>query len=63
MNPHNLTTSVNKPPDIIDQREGHREPPLREHFHLLVKCRDENEQRQLYEHLTATGHDCRVLSL
>jgi hypothetical protein len=63
MNPHNLTSSVNKPPDSTDQREGTGEPPLPESFHLLVKCRDEPQQRELYERLTAQGHDCRVLSL
>lgn len=43
--------------------KGNREPPLAESFHLLVKCNDEDEQRNLYERLTAEGRSCRVLSL
>lgn len=30
---------------------------------VVVECQDEQEQRQLYERLTAEGHKCRVLAL
>jgi hypothetical protein len=32
-----------------------------EQFHLLVNCRDEVQQRRLYEWLVAKGYACRVL--
>jgi hypothetical protein len=34
-----------------------------ERFHLLVDCRNEANQRKLYEQFTAQGFDCRVLVL
>ena len=33
---------------------------LTEKFQLLTDCRDEAEQRSLYEELTSRGHVCRV---
>jgi hypothetical protein len=35
-------------------------PPI-DRFQLLVYCRDEAQQRRLYELLVAQGHKCRVL--
>jgi hypothetical protein len=32
-------------------------------FDVLVECRDEAQQRALYERLTAEGLSCRVLTL
>jgi len=32
-------------------------------FELLVQCRDEADQRALFERLTAEGYSCRVLTL
>ena len=39
----------------------HREILLPESFQLLVDCRDERDQRDLYERLVAEGYSCRVL--
>ena len=36
---------------------------LREIYHVLVECRDEREQRRVYEELKAKGLKCRVLTL
>jgi hypothetical protein len=32
-------------------------------FQLVIECRDENQQRELYERLTASGHVCKVMTL
>jgi hypothetical protein len=32
-------------------------------FQVVVECQDEDQQRQVYERLTADGHKCRVLTL
>jgi ParB-like chromosome segregation protein Spo0J len=34
-----------------------------ESFQILVDCRDESDQRTLYERLTAEGYRCRVLTI
>jgi len=36
-------------------------PPPPDRFQLLVRCRDEVEQRRLYQMLIAKGLTCRVL--
>jgi ParB/Sulfiredoxin domain len=36
---------------------------IRETFEVVVECEDENEQRRLYERLTAEGHACRLFTL
>ncbi|HTQ40329.1 MAG TPA: hypothetical protein VMJ32_14990 [Pirellulales bacterium] len=40
-----------------------REVKLPELFQIVVECQNEQQQRQLYEQLTAAGHKCRVLTL
>jgi hypothetical protein len=32
-------------------------------FQIVIECSNEDQQRQLYEQLTAEGHKCRVLTL
>jgi len=32
-------------------------------FHVIVECKDEREQRKVYEDLTEKGFECRVLTL
>jgi hypothetical protein len=59
----NSRVSKDAAADKCPRPRGRREPPLRELFHLLVKCSNETQQRELYERLTKEGHDCRVLSL
>lgn len=39
------------------------EPQLNELFQIVVECRDEAQQREVYERLTAEGLSCRVLTL
>ena len=36
---------------------------LPELYQVLVQCRDEEDQRQLYERLQQEGYSCRVLTL
>jgi len=42
-----------------------REPtaPLPESYEIAVTCRDQADQQELYERLTAEGRPCRVLTL
>ncbi|MGD9647695.1 MAG: ParB N-terminal domain-containing protein [Pirellulales bacterium] len=40
-----------------------RDKTFRATYQLVVDCRSESEQRELYERLTAEGHQCRVLTL
>jgi hypothetical protein len=40
-----------------------RQQHVREVYHVLVECRDEREQRRLFEELKARGLKCRVLTL
>lgn len=63
MNPHTKSRLPLAKPTNNRPHKGQRERPLPESFHLVVKCRNEREQRTLYERLTAAGHHCRVLSL
>jgi len=39
------------------------EPLLTDLYQVAVECRDEAEQRELYQRLTAEGRRCRVLTL
>ena len=39
------------------------EVPLGETFQIVVECRDEDQQRELYERLTSEGHNCRLLTM
>ena len=37
--------------------------PIPELFQVLVECRDEDDQRALFERLSAEGYTCRLLTL
>ncbi len=39
------------------------EIPLRQVFEVAVECRDEDDQRDIYERLTQEGRKCRVLTI
>ena len=39
------------------------EPKIPKIFSLVIHCRDENHQRQIYEQLTAQKIHCRVITL
>ncbi len=46
--------------------ENHAAPPevhLPEAFQVVVECRDEADQREVFERLTAEGRKCRLLTL
>lgn len=44
--------------------EGHSpEVDVPETFHVIVACRDEREQREVFERLRAEGYACRVSTL
>jgi len=36
---------------------------LEDSFHVLIRCRDEAEQREMFEKLTREGRDCRLLTV
>lgn len=36
---------------------------LKETIEVIIECEDEQEQRELYERMTAEGYTCRVLTL
>jgi hypothetical protein len=40
-----------------------KEPRIPKIFSLVIHCRDENHQRQIYEQLAAQKIDCRVITL
>lgn len=42
---------------------GGCEPPLPDVFQIVVQCRDEDQQRELFERLTAEGWSCRLVNL
>ena len=42
------------------QRDAARLQPM---LQIVIQCRDEDEQRDLYEEMTGRGYRCRVLSI
>ena len=40
-----------------------KEVKIPEVYQILVTCQDEEEQRELFEHLTAEGRECRIVNL
>lgn len=53
-----LTSDINKA-SIEDESEI----PLRQVFEVAVECRDEDDQREIYNRLTEEGRKCRVLTI
>ncbi|GAB6187419.1 ParB N-terminal domain-containing protein [Thermopirellula anaerolimosa] len=49
--------------EAAESSDGQSEPPLPDLFQIVVRCRDEDEQRQLFERLTAEGFSCRLVNL
>ena len=39
------------------------EPKIPELYQVVVQCNDENDQRRLYERLTAENRTCRLIIL
>jgi len=45
-----------------EDREG-ASGDIRESFEVVAECRDEQQQKELYERLTAEGYSCRLFTL
>lgn len=45
------------PPPVSRETNFH----YREQYAVTVMCRDEADQKEIYERLTAEGYDCRVV--
>jgi len=43
--------------------EAEREVPIPDAYQVVVECRDEAHQKEVFERLTAEGHRCRLLTL
>jgi hypothetical protein len=50
-----------KPSRKSRPRTARAEPKLRESWQVVVQCRDEDQQREIYERMTDEGFKCRVL--
>ena len=58
-----LTAEAQQDEQLDNEREAQPEVEIPESYQLLIDCRDEVEQRELFERLRAEGLKCRVLSL
>ncbi len=58
-----LVAEPELPQDGNDAERPAPEKDIPEAFQLVVDCRDEAEQQELYERLTAEGRSCRLLTL
>lgn len=56
-------TTFNPRQTSSQSRRAARQQQIGEIYHVLVECRDEREQRRIYEELKARGLKCRVLAL
>lgn len=52
-----------RPSEPRTEGNNGRHRRLRDLYQIVVDCRDEHQQRRLYEHLTNRGHRCKVLTL
>jgi hypothetical protein len=50
-------------PEDDSADEPDREVPIPDAFQVVVECRDEAHQKEVFERLTADGHRCRLLTL
>jgi len=51
---------------FVDRSAENEEPlesEIRESFEVVIECRDEGEQKQLYERMVAEGYSCRLFTL
>ncbi len=53
----------NPPQESPPETETSAVDPVPELFQVLVECRDEDDQRTLFERLSAEGYTCRLLTL
>ncbi len=48
---------------MVDLANSANEPAIPLSLQVVVECRDEAEQRAVFEQLTQAGYRCRVLTL
>jgi hypothetical protein len=56
--------AAHEPPRAVEEQAA--EPPeveIREAYQVVVECRDESQQREVYERLTGEGLRCRLMML
>lgn len=59
-----MTRDDTNPGEECDESpETNAVDPIPELFQVLVECRDEDDQRALFERLSAEGYTCRLLTL
>jgi hypothetical protein len=51
------------PPGAPKRRRYNRPPPLRQFHQILIDCRDERDQKHLYEQMKSKGYQCRLFTL
>lgn len=61
----NISAGIAPSPTQKTQTSANKQEVLTipESYELVVTCRDERDQRQVYERLTGEGYKCRVLTL
>ena len=59
--PPPMTSGKTAPPET--DRAEIPDIPIPESYQVLVECRDEADQRTVYERLTGEGYACRVLTI
>ena len=59
----NQMLSSTKPWESESAREPGAEVDIPESFQVVIECRDESEQKSLYDRFTAEGLNCRLLTL
>jgi hypothetical protein len=47
---------------IVEPNAGEK-PALKEAFEVVIECRDEQEQKQMFERLSSEGFSCRLFTL
>ena len=48
---------------FLEEEKARKEVTVPEVYQILVTCRDEEEQREVFEHLNAEGRSCRIVNL
>ena len=58
-----LLASVDDLPRDDENDKPLKDLPITECYQILVECRDESDQQQLFESLKAQGYACRIMNL
>jgi hypothetical protein len=59
----NLLAQEPPPAELEDENAEPPEVEIAEAFQVVVECRDEREQRELYERLASEGFKCKLMML